>query len=54
MGCAQLCGEGHATMNKGDLFIVSKEDYQKWYFGQMWAKNSIIVEDEDEDWGDDW
>ena len=29
MGCAQLCGEGHATMNKGDLFIVSKEDMDK-------------------------
>jgi len=54
LGCAQLCGSGHSTMNKGDMFIVSSEDYQKWYFGQMWAKNSIIVEDEDEDWGDDW
>ena len=54
LGCAQLCGSGHSTMNKGDMFIVSSEDYQKWYFGQMWAKNSIIVEDEDDDWGDDW
>ena len=52
LGCAQLCGSGHAAMNKGDMFIVTPEEYQKWYFGQMWAKNSIIVEDED--WGDDW
>ena len=36
-------------MNKGDLFVVSSEEYQQWYFGQMWAKNSIIV-DEEEDW----
>jgi cytochrome c oxidase subunit 2 len=51
LGCAQLCGSGHAKMNKGDMFIVSKEDYQKWYFSQMWAKNSVVVdEDEDEDW----
>ena len=40
-------------MAKGDMFIVTPEEYQQWYFGQMWAKNSIIV-DEDEDWGDDW
>ena len=53
LGCAQLCGSGHSTMNKGDLFIVSSEEYQKWYFGQMWAKNSIIVED-DEGWDEDW
>ena len=53
MGCAQLCGSGHSTMNKGDVFIVSKEEYQQWYFGQMWAKNSVIVEDDE--WGDeDW
>ena len=52
LGCAQLCGSGHAAMNKGDMFIVTSEEYQKWYFGQMWAKNSIIVEDEE--WGDDW
>ena len=37
-------------MNKGDVFIVSSEEYQQWYFGQMWAKNSIIVDDEDDDW----
>ena len=49
LGCAQLCGSGHSTMNKGDMFIVTAEEYQQWYFGQMWAKNSIIV-DEDEDW----
>ena len=53
LGCAQLCGSGHSTMNKGDMFIVTSEEYQKWYFGQMWAKNSVIVDDE-EDWGDDW
>jgi len=53
MGCAQLCGSGHSTMNKGDVFIVSTEEYQQWYFGQMWAKNSIILED-DEWGGDDW
>ena len=52
LGCAQLCGSGHAAMNKGDMFIVTSEEYQQWYFGQMWAKNSIIVEDEE--WGDDW
>ena len=53
MGCAQLCGSGHSTMNKGDVFIVSQEEYQQWYFGQMWAKNSGIVEDDE--WGDeDW
>jgi len=52
MGCAQLCGSGHSTMNKGDVFIVSEEDYQQWYFGQMWAKNSIILEEED--WDEDW
>ena len=51
LGCAQLCGSGHSAMAKGDMFIVSTEDYQKWYFGQMWAKNSIIVEDDE--WGDD-
>ena len=51
IGCAQLCGSGHSAMAKGDMFIVSKEDYQKWYFGQMWTKNSIIVDDEE--WGDD-
>ena len=51
MGCAQLCGSGHSTMNKGDVFIVSNEEYQQWYFGQMWAKNSIILEDDE--WGDD-
>ena len=53
MGCAQLCGSGHSTMNKGDVFIVSADEYQQWYFGQMWAKNSVIIEDEgwdDEDW----
>ncbi len=53
MGCAQLCGSGHSTMNKGDVFIVSTDEYQQWYFGQMWAKNSVIIEDEgwdDEDW----
>ena len=53
LGCAQLCGSGHSAMAKGDMFIVTPEEYQQWYFGQMWAKNSIIV-DEDEDWGDDW
>ena len=53
MGCAQLCGSGHSTMNKGDVFIVSKEDYQQWYFGQMWAKNSVIIDEEEEDW-DEW
>lgn len=53
LGCAQLCGSGHSTMNKGDLFVVSSEEYQQWYFGQMWAKNSIIVED-DEGWDEDW
>ena len=53
MGCAQLCGSGHSAMAKGDVFIVSPEEYQQWYFGQMWAKNSIII-DEEEDWGDDW
>ena len=53
MGCAQLCGSGHATMNKGDVFIVSKENYQQWYLGQMWAKNSIAPSEDDE-WGDEW
>ena len=53
MGCAQLCGSGHATMNKGDVFIVSKENYQQWYLGQMWAKNSITPSEDDE-WGDEW
>ena len=53
LGCAQLCGSGHSTMNKGDLFVVSSEEYQQWYFGQMWAKNSIIIED-DEGWDEDW
>ena len=53
MGCAQLCGSGNSAMAKGDVFIVSPEEYQQWYFGQMWAKNSIII-DEEEDWGDDW
>jgi len=48
LGCAQLCGSGHSTMNKGDMFIVSKEDYQKWYFGQMWAKNSVLVDKRNE------
>ena len=52
MGCAQLCGSGHSTMNKGDVFIVSSEEYQQWYFGQMWAKNSIIGDDEE--WDEDW
>ena len=52
MGCAQLCGSGHSTMNKGDVFIVSSEEYQQWYFGQMWAKNSIIADDEE--WDEDW
>ena len=50
LGCAQLCGSGHSTMNKGDMFIVTAEEYQQWYFGQMWAKNSVIVDDEDDDW----
>jgi len=50
LGCAQLCGSGHSTMNKGDMFIVSKEDYQKWYFGQMWAKNSVLVDKSDDGW----
>ena len=52
MGCAQLCGSGHSTMNKGDVFIVSPDEYQQWYFGQMWAKNSVIVED-DEGWDEE-
>ena len=51
IGCAQLCGSGHSAMAKGDMFIVSKEEYQKWYFGQMWAKNSIVPDDDE--WGDD-
>lgn len=51
LGCAQLCGSGHSAMAKGDMFIISKEDYQKWYFGQMWAKNSVIIDDDE--WGDD-
>ena len=52
LGCAQLCGSGHSAMAKGDMFIVSTEDYHKWYFGQMWAKNSFIVEEDD--WDEDW
>ena len=50
LGCAQLCGSGHSTMNKGDMFIITADEYQQWYFGQMWAKNSVIVDDDDDDW----
>ena len=27
--CAQLCGNGHATM-RGNLYVLSKADYEKW------------------------
>ena len=45
LGCAQLCGSGHSTMNKGDMFIVTPEEYQQWYFGQMWAKHNTEEEE---------
>ena len=54
LGCAQLCGSGHSTMNKGDMFIITPEEYQKWYFGHMWTQNNVDEEDGDDDWGDDW
>ncbi len=47
LGCAQLCGSGHSTMNKGDMFIITPEEYQKWYFGQMWKKKSDTGDDDD-------
>ena len=34
-------------MNKGDMFIISPEEYQQWYFGHMWAN---VNSSEDEDW----
>ncbi|MBI3851015.1 MAG: hypothetical protein HY298_12170 [Verrucomicrobia bacterium] len=30
INCAQLCGNGHATMAMGRLTVESEEDYQKW------------------------
>ena len=55
LGCAQLCGSGHSTMNKGDMFIVTSEEYQQWYFGHMWAKSNADEEGDDDEWGDeDW
>lgn len=30
INCAQLCGNGHASMAQGFLNVVSEEDYAKW------------------------
>jgi cytochrome c oxidase subunit 2 len=30
INCAQLCGNGHATMAMGRLTVESEENYQKW------------------------
>jgi len=30
INCAQLCGQGHASMAGGRLFVDTQEDYDKW------------------------
>ena len=32
--CAQLCGQGHATMASGYLYVQTQEDYDKWLADQ--------------------
>jgi cytochrome c oxidase subunit 2 len=30
INCAQLCGQGHASMSRGMLIVESQEDFDKW------------------------
>ena len=37
INCAQLCGNGHASMAQGFLNVVSEEDFAKWAAGHVVA-----------------
>ena len=34
INCAQLCGQGHASMAGGSLYVDTQEDYNKWLEGK--------------------
>jgi cytochrome c oxidase subunit II len=54
IGCAQHCGTNHYKM-KGNLTVLSKEDYAKWA-AEMSANGSRVYSEDDTDahWGWDW
>jgi cytochrome c oxidase subunit 2 len=37
INCAQLCGQGHASMSSGLLVVESQEDFDKWVASQPTA-----------------
>jgi cytochrome c oxidase subunit 2 len=45
INCAQLCGNGHAGMAGGRLYVDTQEEYDKWYAAQKkWGAAAAVFE----------